>query len=101
MLRIILLFTLLLSTKAFSAEPAYPDFEAELRALETNQMKEEIKESELMMNNADAVTDVISDEIKVGQAATLREKNRLDDKDLEALSPKQEPVVHKRRIRSR
>lgn len=101
MLKNLLIFTILISANAYCDDLHYPDFEAELRSLETNQIKDE----ELLMNNADAVTDVVSDEITLGQAATLREKNKVSDKDFEALidaeKKEQSSKTRTRRVRSR
>lgn len=102
MFKTMLFLTFLISTNAFSAI-APSDFEAELRALEMSQLRTE----ELQMANADAVTDVISDEVAVGQAAVTRPQERpvttlekidwtVDNSIPEATAP-----VKTRRIRSR
>lgn len=99
MLKNLLFITFILSTtSAFCADGDYSDFEAELKALETNQMKAE----ELQMNQADAVTDVITDEVGTGQAGVLRDA---DLSELTERTPKDPPSkkeeVRARRIRSR
>ena len=103
MLKNLLIITFILSsTSAFCAEGDYSDFEAELKALETNQLRAE----ELQMNQADAVTDVITDEVGTGQAAIMR---NADLSELTEPTPKQSPSkkekvedeVRPRRIRSR
>lgn len=100
MMRNILIFSLLLtSANAISDEMPYPNFEAELRALETNQLKTE----ELQMRNADAVTDVITDEVVTGQAAVSRatvNTMEIDNSDTDVIVPKS-PSPRVRRIRSR
>lgn len=99
-MRNILIFSLLLtSANAISDEMPYPNFEAELRALETNQLKTE----ELQMRNADAVTDVIIDEVVTGQAAVSRatvNTMEIDNSDTDVIVPKS-PSPRVRRIRSR
>ena len=99
-MRNILIFTLLLSSaNAISDEMAYPNFEAELRALETNQLKTE----ELQMRNADAVTDDITDEVVTGQASVSRatvNTFEIDNSDNDVIVPKS-PAPKARRIRSR
>lgn len=99
-MRNILIFSLLLtSANAISDEMPYPNFEAELRALETNQLKTE----ELQMRNADAVTDVITDEVVTGQAAVSRatvNTMEIDNSDTDVIVPKS-PSPRVRRIRSR
>lgn len=97
------------SVNAFCATDPIPDFEAELRALETNQLKIE----ELQMANADAVTDVITDEVATAQAASLKpEKESSHDKPtsraLEKIdwavdnsTPEPTAPIKVRRIRSR
>lgn len=101
MLKNLLFIIFILSTSAtFSAESSYGDFEAELRALETNQLKSE----ELQMNQADAVTDVISDEVGTGQAGVLRnaDLSEITTKSSEASSAKKdETSIRTRRVRSR
>ncbi|QDK41575.1 hypothetical protein DOM21_08935 [Bacteriovorax stolpii] len=75
MLKKRLFLTFIISFGAFASEAPYPDFEAELRALETNQLKAE----ELQMRNVDAVTgvlsegDLISDDVSTGQAGIQKE----------------------------
>ena len=103
MLKVLMLLTFLISTNAFSAEPLASDFEAELRALETNQLKTE----ELQMRNADAVTDVVSDEVGTGQASTVRSSSVLDNSDIDLIptsdfsEKKPSQVERERRVRSR
>lgn len=95
MLKKLLILTLILTKGAFAQEDAALDFEAELRALETNQLRAE----ELQMMNVDAVSDVIVDEVATGQASTVRPKNIVKekaDKKVEPLSDLRVP-----RIRSR
>lgn len=94
----ILFLTFLFSCFGLQAqESAISDFEAELRALESNQLRAE----EIQMMNVDAVTDVISDEVATGQAATVRPKNivNADEKPEKKEEPKSDLRV--RRIRSR
>ena len=71
-----------------------PDFEAELRALENNQLETE----ELQMRNADAVTDVITDEVATGQSGVLKEINTDTDETIMMTKSQKERT---RRIRSR
>lgn len=98
MLKNLLFITFILSTtSAFCADGDYSDFEAELRALETNQMKAE----ELQMNQADAVTDVISDEVGTGQASVLRNADLSDLTERSPAPPAKAEEVRARRIRSR
>lgn len=104
MLKTMLFLTFIFSTNAFSAIAPLPDFEAELRALETSQLRTE----ELQMANADAVTDVISDEVATGQASVTRPKEALSKTTLEKIDwtvdnsiPEPTPTVKSRRIRSR
>jgi ssRNA-specific RNase YbeY (16S rRNA maturation enzyme) len=103
MFKISLFITLLAlsTTQVFCQDSAYPNFEAELRAIETNQLKTE----DLQMRNADAVTDVISDEVATGQAGILRKTvNTLDvdNSDTDVIVPQKEMIKSKeRRIRSR
>lgn len=87
--------TLFISASTFAQENSRLDFEAELRALENNQIKTE----ELQMRNADAVTDVVSDEVATGLAAPVR-KDLLDTevKPQEKTTSQQERT---RRVRSR
>lgn len=98
-----LFLTFILSSNAFSAIAPLPDFEAELRAMETNQLKAE----ELQMANADAVTDVISDEVATGQAAVVRPQEKPSatlekiDWSVDNSIPEPTPPVKTRRIRSR
>ena len=101
MIRNILIFTLIISSaNAISDETPYPNFEAELRALETNQLKTE----ELQMRNADAVTDVIEDSVATGQAAisraTVNTMDILGNSETDVVVPA--PMAPRvRRIRSR
>ncbi|MBC7427567.1 MAG: hypothetical protein H7336_03080 [Bacteriovorax sp.] len=74
-----------------------PDFEAELKAMEKNQLKSE----ELQMRNADAVTDVITDEVGNGQAAIERKSATDTDTDETIMMTKKEKEARVRRIRSR
>lgn len=103
MLKAMLFLTFMISTNAFSAIAPVSDFEAELRALETNQLRAE----ELQMANADAVTDVISDEVATGQASVLRPQEKpattLEKIDWSVDNSIPEPTapVKTRRIRSR
>lgn len=105
MLKTLLVFTFIFTTSAISAKAALPDFEAELRALETNNLKTE----ELQMANADAVTDVISDEVATGQAAVKRVEEKNPAPTLEKIDWSVDnstpipttPDVKTRRIRSR
>lgn len=95
-----LLFITFILTSAFSqgALASYGDFEAELRALETNSLKND----ELVAKEPDAVTgvipDMISDEVATGQAATLRDSS---DRSKIQEAKKEDPTVRARRIRSR
>lgn len=94
------IFPFLLSLAAHTSEGPLPDFEAELRALETNQLRTE----ELQMRNADAVTGVlddntmVSDEVSSGLAGTLKEplKKATPELEVQAQNP-----LKPRRIRSR
>lgn len=103
MLKTMLFLTFILSTNAFSAIAPMPDFEAELRALETSQLRTE----ELQMANADAVTDVISDEVATGQAAVMKPQEKAAstlekiDWSVDNSIPEPTPTVKTRRIRSR
>jgi hypothetical protein len=104
MLKTMLFLTLIFSTNAFSSIAPLPDFEAELRALETSQLKTE----ELQMANADAVTDVISDEVATGQASVVKPQEMPSKTTLEKIdwtvdnsTPEPTPTVKTRRIRSR
>lgn len=103
MLKTMLFLTFMISTNAFSAIAPVSDFEAELRALETNQLRTE----ELQMANADAVTDVISDEVATGQAAVMRPQEKpvttLEKIDWTVDNSIPEPTapLKTRRIRSR
>lgn len=98
-----LFLTFIFSTNAFSAIAPVSDFEAELRALETNQLKTE----ELQLANADAVTDVISDEVATGQAAIVKPelpaKSTLEKIDwtVDNSTPEPTATVKTRRVRSR
>jgi hypothetical protein len=94
MLKILLLATFIVSTNAFCEEGQKMDFEAELRALETNQLKTE----ELQMRNADAVTDLFTDEVATGQAAVMR--NETSDSST-IIAPEEVTRPKVRRIRSR
>jgi hypothetical protein len=104
MLKTMLFLTFMISTNAFSSIAPMPDFEAELRALETNQLKTE----ELQMANADAVTDVISDEVATGQAAAVKPQEAPSKSTLEKIDwtvdnsiPEPTATVKTRRVRSR
>lgn len=99
MLKNLLFITFILSsTSAFCADGDFTDFEAELRAMESGQLKME----ELQMNQADAVTDVITDEVATGQAAVMRnaDLSEITDRQVKPATPKAEEV-RARRIRSR
>lgn len=103
MLKTMLLLTFLISSNAFSAIAPLPDFEAELRALESSQLKAE----ELQMANADAVTDVVSDEVTTGQAGvekvSTKNPSTLEKIDWSVDNSIPEPTapVKTRRVRSR
>ncbi|MEA9358506.1 hypothetical protein SHI21_19880 [Bacteriovorax sp. PP10] len=103
MLKTMLFLTFIFSSNAFSSIAPLPDFEAELRALETSQFKTE----ELQMANADAVTDVISDEVATGQASVVRPQEKPTttlekiDWSVDNSIPEPTPTVKTRRIRSR
>lgn len=103
MLKTMLFLTFIFSSNAFSAIAPVSDFEAELRALETSQLRTE----ELQMANADAVTDVISDEVATGQASVMRPQEKptttLEKIDWTVDNSIPEPTapVKTRRIRSR
>lgn len=98
-----LFLTFIFSSNAFSAIAPVSDFEAELRALETSQLRTE----ELQMANADAVTDVISDEVATGQAAVVRPQEKRTttlekiDWSVDNSIPEPTAPVKNRRIRSR
>jgi len=98
-----LFLTFILSSNAFSSIAPLPDFEAELRAMETNQLKTE----ELQMANADAVTDVISDEVATGQASVTRPQEKpastLEKIDwtVDNSIPEPTATLKTRRVRSR
>ena len=98
-----LFLTFIFSMNAFCAIAPVSDFEAELRALETSQLKKE----ELQMAEADAVTDVILDEVATGQAAVLKptESNPSSlekiDWSVDNSIPEATAPVKNRRIRSR
>ncbi len=100
MLKKTLFLTFILSAGVIASEAPYADFEAELRALETNQLKTE----ELQMRNADAVTgvldgnDMLSDEVKSGQAGLLKVETA---PVLKVETQTQESPLKPRRIRSR
>ena len=74
----------------------FPDFEAELKALEKNQLQTE----ELQMRNVDAVTDVITDDVSTGQAGVLKQSRADTDTD-ETIMMTKEQKARARRIRSR
>ena len=74
----------------------FPDFEAELLALEKNQLKTE----ELQMRNVDAVSDVITDEVATGQAGVLKQSPTDTDTD-ETIMMTKAQKERVRRIRSR
>lgn len=74
----------------------FPNFEAELEALEKNQLKTE----ESLMRNADAVTDVITDDVSTGQAGVLKESTTDTDTD-ESIMMTKAQKERVRRIRSR
>jgi hypothetical protein len=97
----LLLTLLLFSTgQVFAQEEAYPNFEAELKAIENHQLKTE----ELQMRNADAVTDLFTDEVGTGQAGIMRETvNTLDtdNSDTDVVPKRAESKPRERRIRSR
>lgn len=103
-----LFLTFIFSSNAFSAIAPLPDFEAELRALESRQLQTE----ELQMANADAVTDVITDEVATGQAAlektqTVKPQNKSNlkmepiDWSVDNSIPEPTATIKTRRIRSR
>ncbi len=94
----ILFLTFLFSSFELQAqESAISDFEAELRALESNQLRAE----EIQMMNVDAVTDVISDEVATGQAATVRPKNIVNANEKPEKKEEPKSDLRVRRIRSR
>ena len=97
-LTFILSLTALLNFKAVAQD--FPDFEAELQALENNQIKAE----ELQMRNVDAVTgvidEVVSDEVATGQAGVLKKSSTDTDTD-ETIMMTKEQKERVRRIRSR
>lgn len=103
MLKTMMFVTFILSTNAFSAIAPLPDFEAELRAMEAGQLKTE----ELQMSNADAVTDVISDEVATGQASVLKPQEKAPttlekiDWSVDNSTPEPTATVKTRRIRAR
>ena len=98
-----LFLTFIFQANAFSAIAPASDFEAELRALETSQLRTE----ELQMANADAVTDVISDEVATGQASVLRPQEKAAttlekiDWTVDNSTPEATTPAKTRRIRSR
>ncbi len=73
----------------------FPNFEAELQALEKNQLQAE----ELQMRNVDAVTDVITDDVSTGQAGILKPTTDTDTDETIMMTKAQKERV--RRIRSR
>lgn len=95
------LMTLIFSTgHAVAQESAYPNFEAELKALERHELKTE----ELQMRNADAVTDLFTDEVGTGQAGIMRSSvNTLDtdNSDTDVIPKRVEVKPRERRVRSR
>ena len=103
MFKTMLFLTFLISSNAFSAITPVSDFEAELRALETSQLRTE----ELQMANADAVTDVISDEVATGQASVLKQEEtpvttlEKIDWSVDNSTPEATAPFKTRRIRSR
>lgn len=103
MLKTMLFLTFILSSNAFSAIAPLPDFEAELRALENRQIQTE----ELQMANADAVTDVITDEVATGQASVVKPQNKSNlkmepiDWSVDNSIPEPTTTVKTRRIRTR
>jgi hypothetical protein len=109
MLKLLMVMTFIFSTSAFSADealsPSPSAFEAELRALETDSLS--LKTEELQMRNADAVTDVVSDEVGTRQAATLRSKDpalKQDNSDIDVIPAKEKKpsqIERERRVRSR
>ena len=98
-----LFLTFIFSTKVICAIAPVSDFEAELRALETRQLKTE----ELQMAQADAVTDVILDEVTTKQAAVLKSQESTKptlekiDWSVDNSIPEATAPVKNRRIRSR
>lgn len=74
----------------------FPNFEAELQALEKNQLQAE----ELQMRNVDAVTDVITDDVSTGQAGVLKPSSTDTDTD-ETIMMTKAQKERVRRIRSR
>lgn len=99
MLKKILFLTFIFSLSATAEVAPSPDFEAELRALETNQLKTE----ELQMRNVDAVSgifdgsDTVTDDVSTGQAAPLKADSA---PTLEA-KKESEASIKSRRIRAR
>lgn len=99
MLKKILFLTFIFSLSATAEVAPYPDFEAELRALETNQLKAE----ELQMRNVDAVSgvfdgsDTVTDDVSTGQAGLLK-KDSAPTLEAKKESPS---TVKERRIRAR
>lgn len=97
-LTFILSLTGLLNFEAVAQD--FPNFEAELQALENNQIKAE----ELQMRNVDAVTgvidDVVSDEVVTGQAGVLKKSATDTDTD-ETIMMTKKQKERVRRIRSR
>lgn len=93
----ILFLTFLFSLEVHAQDAGISDFEAELRALESNQLRAE----EIQMMNVDAVTDVISDEVATGQAATVRPKNLVNANEKPEKKEEPKSDLRVRRIRSR
>ena len=94
-MRVLLLtFTFLLTTGLYAQE--FPDFEAELQAMENNNLQTE----ELQMRQADAVTDVITDDVSTGQAGLEKMSSTNTDTDETILMTKAQKE-RARRIRSR
>ena len=103
MLKTMVFLTIMIATNVFGAIAPVSDFEAELRALETRQLKTE----ELQMSQADAVTDVILDEVATGQASVLKTQDSIKptlekiDWSVDNSIPEATAPVKNRRIRSR
>jgi hypothetical protein len=91
------IFTLTMGLNFKAHAEDYPDFEAELKSMEKSQLKTE----ELQMRNADAVTDVISDEVATGQAGIEKKSATDSDSDETIMLTKKQKEEHIRRIRSR
>lgn len=96
-MRVLLLtFTFLLTTGLYAQE--FPDFEAELQAMENNNLQTE----ELQMRQADAVTDVITDDVSTGQAGVEKMSSTDTDTDTdETILMTKAQKERARRIRSR